>query len=315
VSLNNKRNTHIRPLLAGRIRPYRRPPRPCEDRPSGPDLRISHLPKEIAEDSCVNQPHAEDCLEVLDELRRVDAAFRLATDGIETIQRSLQDLDARLLLLEDPPAPDITAHTAYFDQAVHMIDRTVETTEFDGARLLDGTWSVTLADAGGKGVRVLRIRPLAARDLGNARIGGFLTSFTSHAAALPPASPSQADGPARHRAVLRCAILQVAAVREQVAVFRREAVTPLIQTLEVTAENTQASHQAGIDSDFAHQVGNLTRLDALVQDLQGGLTSKLADKNVQDDFPSATSGKTFSGLTLSHDDSAISDPSDNTPHH
>ncbi|MFQ5502880.1 MAG: hypothetical protein ACE5EQ_11375 [Phycisphaerae bacterium] len=311
----NKRNTHIRPLLAGRIRPYRRPPRPSEDRSSGPDLRISHLPKEITEESHVNQPHAEDCLEVLDELRRVDAALRLATDGIESIQRILQDLSTRLPQPEDSSESDIAAHTTYFDEVVHRIDRIVETTEFDGVRLLDGAWSVTLADAAGKGVRVLRIRPLAARDLGHSRIGGFLTSFASHTAVLPPASPSQADGPARRRAVLRCAILQVAALREQVAVFQREAVTPLIQTLEVTVENTQASHQAGIDSDFAHQVGNLTRLDALVQDLQGGLTSKLADKNVQDDFSSASSGKTFSGLTLSRDDSAISDPSDNTPHH
>jgi hypothetical protein len=185
-----------------------------------------------------------------------------AAGGIEQIQCCL----ARLAEMTDPQGmtdqqwrDSHAARQTAIDREIQAIDGLATTTEVQGVTPLDGTWSVALADPSVGGVRTLRIASMASHCLGTERIGGFLSSLAS-----ARAQPMDRSDPARGRAVVRCAMLQVAAAHEQISAFVRDALDPLRLTLEVVSANTEAALGAYEDLDLAHQTSRLTRLDALV---------------------------------------------------
>lgn len=223
-------------------------------------MRLTHCA-----DSVEPQPLAslgEDSSIVLHQITALSAVLAAAQSGIEDVQRHL----ARLSEIADPQG--LTDHQwnaaravrqAAIDREIQAIDELAAATQADGAKLLDGTWSVALADSLVGGVRALRIASMASHCLGRERIGGFLSSLAS--AGSPPFDRLD---PARSRAVIRCAMLQAAAVYEQVAAFERGALDPLRCTLEVMSANAEAAQGTLEDMDLAHQASRLTRLDALL---------------------------------------------------
>ena len=223
-------------------------------------MRLTHCA-----DSVEPQPLAplgEDSAGVLHQIAALSAVLATAQSGIEDVQRHL----ARLSDIADPQgitdrqwrAAQAARQTA-IDLEIGAIDELAASTQADGAKLLDGTWSVALADPSVGGVLALRIASMASHCLGRKRIGGFLSSLAS-----ADAQPLDRSDPARSRAVVRCAMLQVAAVYEQIAAFERDALDPLRRTTEVVSANAEAANGAFEDMDLAHQASRLTRLDALL---------------------------------------------------
>lgn len=223
-------------------------------------MRLTHCA-----DSVEPQPLAlpgEDSASTLHQITALSAVLATAQSGIEEVQRHL----ARLSEIADPQGlTDRQWHEAQaarqtaIDLEIRAIDELAASTQVDGAKLLDGTWSVALADPSVGGVRALRIASMASHCLGRERIGGFLSSLAS-----AHSQPHDRSDPAMSRAVVRCAMLQVAAVYEQVAAFERDALDPLRRTTEVVSANAEAAQGAFDDMDLAHQASRLTRLDALL---------------------------------------------------
>lgn len=207
-------------------------------------------------------PPGEDTSSILHQIRVLSAVLATAQRGIEEVQRRL----ARLSEIADPQCltdhqwhAAQTARQIAIDREIQAIDELAAATQADGAKLLDGTWSVALADPSVGGIRTLRIASMASHCLGRERIGGFLSSLAS-----VDSQPIDRSDPAMSRAVIRCAMLQVAAAREQVSAFQRDALDPLRRTLEVMSANVEAAQGTFEDVDLAHQASRLTRLDALL---------------------------------------------------
>ncbi|MFQ5428867.1 MAG: hypothetical protein ACE5E1_01045 [Phycisphaerae bacterium] len=242
------------------MRPSRRPPPDCPRPVNGPVLRIGHGP--AAGDAETGLTQTYDWAEAGEEIRRIAAELRAALPAIESVQRHLErtaDL-LRLSDVEEPPTDEaISARQAAMDRRLLAIDEIARTAEHDGCSLLDGTWAATLADAEVAGVRVLRIPSVACRALGHERIGGMLCSLATGGASAP-----QHGGVARGLAIIRCAMLQVAGIKEQAAAFLRDAVEPLLHRIEVTVENLEAAREAVVDLDLARGASQLTRLDVLL---------------------------------------------------
>lgn len=214
----------------------------------------------------------EESADVLRQVSDLTEALRTAQDAIERIQQHL----ARMAQIADPQdlkdaqwQAERPARQAALDDQMRAIDQLAVATEISDAKLLDGTWSVAVADPSNRSVHTLRIPSLAAAHLGRERIGGFLSELTSSGA-----NPFLRADLARSRAVIRCAMLQVAAVGQQVAAFVRDALDPLSRTLQVTTANIEAADSTIADCDFAHQASRLTRLDALVHACPDGPARK-----------------------------------------
>lgn len=204
----------------------------------------------------------EDSSSVLHQIGDLSAVLATAHSGIVEVQRRL----ARLAEIADPQGltdhqwhASHAARQAAVDLEIRAIDELVGETQANGVKLLDGTWSVALADPSVGGIRTLRIASMASHCLGRERIGGFLSAMASAAS-----RPIDSADPARSRAVIRCAMLQVAAAHEQVSAFLRDALEPLRRTLKVTSANVAAAQGTFEDMDLAHQASRLTRLDALL---------------------------------------------------
>lgn len=252
--------SQIGSLLAARFRPHRRPPSAGRPRAEAPVLRLTHCADSVEPPPFA--PSGEESSSVLHQIGALSAVLAAAESGIEEVQHRL----ARLAEIADPQglsdhqwnALQAARQTA-IDREIRAIDERAASTEADGAKLLDGTWSVALADASMGGVRTLRIASVASHCLGRERIGGFLSSLAS-----ADSQPINRSDPARNRAVIRCAMLQVAAAREQVAAFRRDALDPLRRTFEVISANVEAAEDAFEEVDLARQASRLTRIDALL---------------------------------------------------
>ncbi len=204
--------------------------------------------------------------DALYQVRHVAEALNLAAAAIERVQQHVLRLGAAVQSAADlAPAGETAPSSWRADVAaeVRSIDQIVGSTESDGCKLLDGTWAVTLADAAGKGVRVLRVAEMSSRALGNEAIGGRLAS-------LMLAGDACEGTVVRVQDVARCALLQAAAAREQIVAFLRDAVEPLAAALEVTLANRTAADLAVGDLAFAQQASQLTPLDALAQARPGG---------------------------------------------
>lgn len=225
-----------------------------------PILRLTH-----GADTFEPQPPAapgEDSSSVLQQISVLSAVLATALSGIEQIQRRL----ARLEEITDPQGmtdeqwhDSHAARQAAIDGEIQAIDELAATTVDHEVTPLDGTWSVALADPSVGGVRTLRIASMASHYLGTERIGGVLSSLASG-----HIQPIDRSDPARGRAVIRCAMLQAAAVHEQISAFLRDALDPLRLSLEVVSANVEAAQSAFEDMDLAHHASRLTRLDALM---------------------------------------------------
>lgn len=254
-----------------------------------PVLRLTHCadqdePQPLAP-SAGNSSCGEDSSSALQEIDALSAILATAQSGIEQVQGHL----ARLAELADPRgltddqwrASQSERQTA-IHREIQAIDELATTTQADGENLLDGTWSVALADPRVGGVRALRIVSMASECLGRARIGGFLSSLASTAA-----RPTGFSEPARSRAVIRCAMLQVAAAHEQVSAFLRDALEPLRLSLEVVSANVEAAQSTFDDMDLAHQASRLTRLDALLNACPKAIQPESAQSFSSPDFTGA----------------------------
>jgi len=254
--------------VAARLRPQRRPPQVGGRRTGGPVLRVSYGTFDDIQAS--SPPDAEDPADALGQVRHVADAMNLAAEAIERIQQHVLRITAFAQSAADlAPEGKAEPSTWRTDVAaeVRSIDQIADSTESDACTLLDGTWAVTLADAMGKGVRVLRIAEMSSRVLGSDGIGGHLASLANE------------DGggevtAVRVKDVARCALLQAASAREQITSFLHDAVEPLASTLAVTIANRTAADLAVGDLEFAHQASQLTPLDALAQACPGGFSAK-----------------------------------------
>lgn len=176
------------------------------------------------------------------------SALQIAQDGVERIQQHLQCMND---LVQSK-----NVHHDEIDREIQAIDQIANSTDPRGNRLLDGTWSVSVADPAGDGVRSLRIPSLRCTDLGHEGIGGFVVSIATDG--------GQTDILSRKLAIIRCAILQTASIHEELSAFLTNVANPLIDVLEIATANANAAQVTIQDTDMACQVSRLTKLDAMM---------------------------------------------------
>jgi len=224
----------------------------------------------------------DDPAEAMGHVRDVAEAMDLAASAIERIQQHILRIAALARSAGDLPTTVATAPLAWQAEVareVRSIERIVDSTESGGCKLLDGTWSVTLAEASGGGAGTLRIAEMSSRVLGNAGIGGYLASLTT----LDDCGVGVA---VRVQDVSRCALLQAAAARKEILSFLQDVVEPLASAIEITIANRTAADLAVGDLAFAGLASQLTPLDALAQARLGGFedaSSRTFSINSQED--------------------------------
>lgn len=255
----NRKESKIRPLLAARLKPRRRPPLADGLRSTAPTLRLSHdaRPSEVS----LLSSTSDKCITALKHARQTAAALRAALDAIELIQRHLirlNNLTYSANNTSQPARDDLETRQIEVDREIQAIDRIANSTTFEGDQLLNGKWSATLADPSGNGAQSLRIPCMLSCDLGNKQIGGLIASLASGGE-----QTFQNGNSARILAVTRCALLQTVAIRDEVSLYLKNIAEPLIGALNVAAANVNAVQVSIEQTDWVNQVSRLTKLDAL----------------------------------------------------
>ncbi len=247
-----RKRTNDRPLLAARLRPFRRPPRPASAAHDAPTLRLNHGGKAPAASA-----HP-----VLASLAIAEAAANALHLALEVFARAigevseLDDLGRRCLSSGDATAqvPGIIADCA---RSLSAIDQAASCRDASGATLMDGAWFADLLDGMGKFYTRVTLPRVATSLLGSDGVGGRLSQ-------VGPIGNSCGllENPAVAMAIIRSAALWLAAERERVFRILAEVLEPLVAELEVIEANTTAVQLAG-DSTLASELANVTKLHAL----------------------------------------------------
>lgn len=108
------------------------------------------------------------------------------------------------------------------------------------------------------GQETIGIQSVTTGSLGDASVG-FLTSLGQG-----EANDLTSDNFANAQRIVRRAIDQIASLRGRIGAFQKNTLSPAINSMLVTFENTAAAESAIRDADFAVEASNLTRSQILV---------------------------------------------------
>lgn len=188
-------------------------------------------------------------------------AFIAAESGLTQIRRILKELNIATRMPNDaaslPPA-QMQLRQQAVDQLITSLDQVTETYSIGATKLLDGTWTVSLAHPISGEIAILRLPSMSSRNLGNDQIGGRLNTLVTGGS-----SAINQGNPARCSSIVQCALLQAAAASEDLGRYLGEVVEPSLIACEVMCANAVASNTAIFDLDFTLQTSQLTPLDAL----------------------------------------------------
>jgi len=268
----SRRSDRDRPLLAGRVKPTRTPPR----KSVGPILRLSH--------------HDAVATQVDQTVPSLGSALSTAVYAGTSLHRALTQfagMIARLELTEVEVGRQFEQYPVdlcqrRIDALMQELSTLCESKAKDGRCLFDGSWALPVFDYSGKVVDTVALPQVSLTTLGSDGIGGRLDSILSERD-----NCLEYVGPATVLALLRSAILWIAAERERVFRVLAEVIEPLIAELEVVEANASAL-QDSADSDFCASLAEISRLTVLAQQ-PADVTSS----------PTASSPR---GLRLSHSD-------------
>lgn len=245
-----RKRTNDRPLLAGRLRPFRRPPRPAAA--NGPALRLNHgaKPPSVASHPVVNS---------LKIAERVAESLHLALEAFARIIGEVSELDAlvRKQLAGDAMQIDTDALIADAERALAGIEQASSCTDGSGAALFCGEWFADLLDGEGRFSSRVDLPRVAIDQLGSEGVGGRLSALMPH-----DGECLLLERPAVALAIVRSAALWLAAERERVFRILAEVIEPLVAELEVIEANTAAAQMAG-DSVAAADLAQINKLHAL----------------------------------------------------
>lgn len=252
----------IKPLLAGRLRPHRTPPR--DARAAGPTLRIRF------NDGPTTGPESTEPASGVDQAR---AALKTAADALSAIQKILHELDeswqAVASRIVEPaernessvqhPLAAIDAEQRWIDGRIAAIDLTARKARFAGDSLLDGRWSVSIQTVTDQSAQTLELPCIHTSRLGSQRVAGFVSSL-----ATDGDNDMTIGRAADARAIIRFAQLQIAGEQEKIAAFLHDVIDAAGAANGVAAENALAASQAVFDPGFIQQAGAVTQIEALI---------------------------------------------------
>lgn len=160
------------------------------------------------------------------------------------------------------------ANQAQIDSIVASVNRISNTTNFNGTKLLDGTYTLsTSGDAGTQdGAGVIGGRQINLESSGAGVIGGRQINGSSYSLADVTTGGDLAASANRGEdtvAVVDQAIRDIATQRAKVGAFSRNVLDTRINSLSVATENLSAARSAIQDTDYAAETARLFRSELL----------------------------------------------------
>ncbi|MCB9852618.1 MAG: hypothetical protein H6819_05945 [Phycisphaerales bacterium] len=244
-----RKRTNDRPLLAARLRPFRRPPRPTGVAPA---LRLNH-------GVSTPLPTAHPVLASLSVAERTAEALHLSLEVFARIIGEVSEIDmlAKRRIATYASQSDVNAIAADCERAIAAIESASTCTDALGIPLFDGAWHSDLLDGMGRFSSRVTLPRVAVDSLGSDGVGGRLSSVGPDGA-----SCLLLENPAIASAIVRSSALWLAAERERVFRILAEVIEPLVAELEVIEANTASTQMAG-DAALAADLAHVTKLHAL----------------------------------------------------
>jgi hypothetical protein len=258
----------IKPLLAGRFRPHRTPPRDARTVPGAPSLRISFSAQnDHPSDYRIEAASpAQGVSQARTALMNADQALNTAHSSLHLIDEAWKRIESSIVDPEaSSSAPRIreskatTQEQREIDRLIEAIDHACADARYAGEHLLGGSWSVAIDDETGAASQSFTLPQINTSTLGSERIGGFISALATDGD-YDVISGCVADA----RAIVRAAMFQIAGIRENIAEFLLAAVEPARSSMDVAAENAAAATSVLLDVDFIRQAGGVTQIDALI---------------------------------------------------
>ncbi|HHO69377.1 MAG TPA: flagellin FliC [Gammaproteobacteria bacterium] len=200
------------------------------------------------------------------DIRGLNQAVRNAQDGIslaqtgegamDQVQSALQRIREIAVQSANASVEDRTGLQAEVDQLTQEISRIVQTTEFNGASLLNSTASLTF-QIGADGV--------ASNQIAVSSVS--LTGITGYAATLTATGTVDVSTSAAASAAIASVSTSIDTVSQNRATFGavQNRFESVIVNLTNYAENLSAARSRIQDADFAAETANLTRSQILQQ--------------------------------------------------
>jgi len=201
------------------------------------------------------------------DIRGLNQAVRNAQDGIslgqtgegamDQIQSAMQRIREIAVQSANATVEDRTGLQAEVDQLTQEIARIVQTTEFNGQNLLDGTATTLTFQIGADGAASNQI------DVN----GLDLTSLSSYSASLTATGVVDVDDAAGASAAIATMDADIDSVSGSRATFGaiQNRFESVVVNLTSYAENLSAARSRIQDADFAAETANLTRAQILQQ--------------------------------------------------
>jgi flagellin len=201
------------------------------------------------------------------QIRGMNQAARNANDGIslaQTAEGALGEVTnilqrMRELSIQSANASNSSADRealhAEFSQLSSEIDRIATTTEFNGKKLLDGTFASTNAAVFQVGANANQTITVSIGDVQTSTLAG---------SALDDIAISTASGAQSAITVLDLAINDVDAIRGDLGAVQNR-FESTIANLNNVAENLSAARSRILDADIAQETSNMTKMNILQQ--------------------------------------------------
>ena len=244
----SRRSDRDRPLLAGRVKPTRTPPLQAV----GPKLRLSRhdVPPTVEQVAPTLASALRTAVYAGRSLHRALGHYGSMISRLE-----MAEVEASRCLHGDPA--DLVQRR--IDALLMELDALCNSEAKDRRALFDGAWSTPVVDHTGVAVATVMLPIISLASLGSDGIGGRLDSlFAQRENCLDYV------GPATVLAVLRSAILWVAAERERVFRVLADVIEPLVGELEVIEANASATSDAS-NSEFCASVAEISKLTIMSQ--------------------------------------------------
>lgn len=160
------------------------------------------------------------------------------------------------------------ANQAQIDSIVASVNRISNTTNFNGTKLLDGNYTLSISGDGGTqdgagviGGRQINLDSSGAGVIGGRQING--TSYTLASITTGGDLAASANRGADTVAVVDQAISDIATQRAKVGAFSRNVLDTRINSLSVATENLSAARSAIQDTDYAAETARRFRSELL----------------------------------------------------
>ncbi len=239
-----------RPLLAGRLKPYRRPPGAATGA-IGLRLRTAVCVDDFPTAEAAASP-SDHIAAAIHRAETIGSALHIALETYSRILSLVGQLEdtLRSSLDDDKTADD--SLPAQLCDLLSMIDGVARQACDAHGPLLDGRWRGDLLDAAGRATVSITLPLICTASLGSDAVGGRLSAL----AVVSGQSPASAI------AIVRSAVLWLAGERERIFRVLADVVEPAVAELEVIEANC-ASLSATDSADFAADLAGISKLHAL----------------------------------------------------